>query len=244
MKHFAGHEMKINTIATIDMNLSSGISRVSKELVVDLVMLNDSRKLTVLKRLIGDDRQHLLDVCEKSIFFCQLDKPSINYRKIVLVTPLLAELDPAFSLWAERVLRAAKELKIDIKLFGTNNTFDRLIKVSEANNLECTIDHKEIEALDDFFLKATKNIDDLIVVCASRIGSVSYTSDFDGFLLRVEKAYPNNDSIIVYPGQVKDKLFSNYDDVSGDAIGIGVETIQKIGKEVGSIFKKSKDLGE
>jgi NhaP-type Na+/H+ or K+/H+ antiporter len=244
MKHFAGHEMKINTIATIDMNLSSGISRVSKELVVDLVMLNDSRKLTVLKRLIGDDRQHLLDVCEKSIFFCQLDKPSINYRKIVLVTPLLAELDPAFSLWAERVLRAAKELKIDIKLFGTNNTFDRLIKVSEANNLECAIDHKEIEVLDDFFLKATKNIDDLIVVCASRIGSVSYTSDFDGFLLRVEKAYPNNDLIIIYPGQVKEKLFSNYDDVSGDAIGIGVETIQKIGKEVGSIFKKSKDLGE
>ena len=244
MKHFAGHEMKINTIATIDMNLSSGISRVSKELVADLVLLNDSRKLTVIKRLIGDDRQHLLDVCEKSIFFCQLDKPSINYRKIVLVTPLLAELDPAFSLWAERVLRAAKELKIDVKLFGTNNTFDRLIKVSEANNLECTVDHKEIDALDDFFLKATKNIDDLIVVCAARIGSVSYTSDFDGFLLRIEKAYPNNDSVIIYPGQVKDKLFSNYNDVSGEAIGLGVETIQKIGKEVGSIFKKNKDLGE
>ena len=244
MKHFAGHEMKINTIATIDMNLSSGISRVSKELVVDLVMLNDSRKLTVLQRLIGDDRQHLLDVCEKSIFFCQLDKPSINYRKIVLVTPLLAELDPAFSLWAERVLRAAKELKIDIKLFGTNNTFDRLIKVGEANNLECTIDHKEIETLDDFFLKATKNTDDLIIVCAARIGSVSYTSEFDGFLLRVEKAYPNNDSVIIYPGQVKDKLFSNYDDVSGEAIGLGVETIQKIGKEVGSIFKKNKPLDE
>ena len=162
----------------------------------------------------------------------------------MLATPLLAELDPAFNLWAERVLRAAKELKIDIKLYGTSNTFDRLIKVSEANNLECTIDHYEIETLDDFFLKATKNTDDLIVVCAARVGSVSYTSELEGFLLRVEKAYPNNDSIIVYPGQVKDKLFSNYNDVSGEAIGIGVETIQKIGKEVGSIFKKSKGLDE
>ena len=241
MKHFAGHEMKINTIATIDLNLSSGISRVSKELVADLVMLNDSKKLTLLNRLIGDDRQHLLDVCEKTIFFCQLDKTSINYRKLVLVSPKLAELDPAFNLWAVRILRVAKELKIDIKLYGSLATYERLLKVGEANKLETTMQHEEIEELDDLFLKSSKNSHDLIVICAARFGAVSFTSELDGFLTRVEKAYPENDTVIIYPGQEKENLFSNYEDVSGNAIGIGVETIQKIGKEVGSIFKKNKE---
>jgi Kef-type K+ transport system membrane component KefB len=62
-----------------------------------------------------------------------------------------------------------------------------------------------------------------------------------GFLSRVEKAYPENDTVIIYPGQEKENLFSTYEDVSGNAIGLGVETIQKIGKEVGSIFKKNKE---
>ena len=90
-------------------------------------------------------------------------------------------------------------------------------------------------------MKSSKNSHDLIVVCASRFGSVSFTSELDGFLSRIEKAYPENDTVIVYPGQEKESLFSNYEDVSGNAIGIGVETIQKIGKEVGSIFKKNKE---
>ena len=87
VKHFSGHEIKINTIATIDLNISSGIARVSKELVSDIVILNDSSKINLLKRLVGDDRSHLLDSCDKTIFFCRLDQPSINYERIVLICP-------------------------------------------------------------------------------------------------------------------------------------------------------------
>lgn len=244
MKHFAGHEIKINTIATIDLNVSSGITRVSKELVADIVLLNDSKELSLLKRIIDDDRQILLNLCEKTIFFCQLNKVSTNYKRIVLAAPNLAELEPTFNLWGERILRLAIELKLEIKLFGSLGTYERLMKVGSANKVEAEIQHEPIEYLDDLFLKTTKSSSDLIVICASRNGAVSHTTEIDAFLLKAEKAYPNNDVIIIYPGQDKENLFSNYDDVSGDAIGVGMETIQKIGKEVGSIFKKNKDTSE
>ena len=35
--------------------------------------------------------------------------------------------------------------------------------------------------------------------------------------------------------------YSNYQDISSLPISAGVETIQKIGREVGNIFKKSED---
>jgi len=35
-----------------------------------------------------------------------------------------------------------------------------------------------------------------------------------------------------------ENMFGNYEDIDGSAITMGVEAIQKIGKEVGNIFKK------
>ena len=47
-----------------------------------------------------------------------------------------------------------------------------------------------------------------------------------------------NDRVLVMPGQEKENLFKEYEYISGNAIGIGVDTLSRIGKEVGSIFKK------
>jgi Kef-type K+ transport system membrane component KefB len=105
VKHFSGYETKLNTIATIDLNVSSGISRVSKELFADVVLVNDSNKINLFKRIIGDDRAHLMDSCDKTIFFCQVERPSVNYEKIVVVAPVLSELESTFVSWVERVFR-------------------------------------------------------------------------------------------------------------------------------------------
>lgn len=240
VKHFAGHESKINTIATIDYNLSSGISRVSKELVSDIVILNDSRNnKNILKRVVGDDRAHLLDVCDKTIFFCQLDKPSVSYQKIVVVAPLLSEIEPTFSLWVERVLRLSKELSINLELFASATTYERFQKVAYANKLDFNVRLKEIENLDDFFPLYNNSKDDLVVFCSARVGSVSYDPMIEAISTKLEKACPNNDLMFIYPGLEVDPMYASYDDISATPIIAGVETIQKIGREVGSIFKKS-----
>ena len=80
---------------------------------------------------------------------------------------------------------------------------------------------------------------DLIVVCNSRKGSVSYSIDNDLFLPKFQKAYGENDHILIYPSQeLVENFFSTYEDMSADTLAKGVETIQKIKKEVGNIFTK------
>jgi len=241
VKHFSGHETKLNTIATIDHNLSSGIGRVSKELVADIVVLNDSRKMNLLKRVVGDDRDHLMDVCDRTIFFCQLERPSVSYQRIIVVCPKMAELESSFPLWAERILRLAKQLNKRVDLYATAQTFERWQKVGDANRIIVDTKLQEIEEIDDLFLLLQKKSEeDLIIFCSARRGGVSYSPAVDSFTAKLEKAYPTNDMITVYPSQNSlDNIYVNYDDFDPAALTKGVEAIQKIGKEVGSIFKKS-----
>lgn len=240
IKHYSGHESKLNTIATIDHNLSSGISRVSKELVADIVLVNDSKDTNIIKRMVGDDREHLLATCEKTVFFCSLEKPSVSYERIVVVAPLLAELEQAFILWSERILRLGKELKLPIQLYGASTTGERLEKVAQANKIEAEIQVNELQNLDAFYPSYQKKSSDLIVLISCRKGSVSYDSQMEQILQSMEVAFEQNDYLLVYPGAVgNDPAFSNYDDINAAPLAAGVETIQKISREVGNIFKKS-----
>ncbi|MEY3236213.1 MAG: hypothetical protein RI883_314 [Bacteroidota bacterium] len=240
VKHFSGGDSKVNAIATIDLNLSSGIARVSKELVTDLVVLNDSRNMNLLKRIVGDDRDHLLDVCDKTIFFCQFEKVALSYDKVVVICPKLAELESSFVLWVERILRFAKELSLKIELYASVITFEKWNRICEVNKLLSNTTLFEIEELDDFFIINTKKSkNDLVVFCSARTGGVSYNAGIDSFPSKIEKGYLDNDSIVIYPSQnTSENLYGNYEDFDSSAISKGVEAIQKIGKEVGNIFKK------
>lgn len=236
IKHFSGHEAKLNTIATIDYNLSSGIARVSKELVADIVVINDNRNTNIIKRMVGDDREHLMDVCDKTIFFCHFEKSAITYSNLVVMAPPLCELENSFAIWVERIFRFAKELNIKIDLYATIATRDRFIKVGKANKIDLPIKFIEIQNLDESFLLYTKNKNDLVFACLARKGAVSYNLEIDSFTTKLEKACPENDVVYVYPASEIDPLFSSYKDISAAPLAAGVETIQKIGREVGNIL--------
>ncbi len=82
ISHYSSGEIVVQTMATIDHNFSSGIARVSKELAADMVLINDDSRLNLLKRLVGDDRDHLLDVCDKTIFFCHFNRSFASFKKM------------------------------------------------------------------------------------------------------------------------------------------------------------------
>lgn len=244
VKHFSGHESKLNTIATIDYNLSSGIARVSKELVADIVLINDNKNFSFIQRMVGDERERLMDICDKTIFFCQLDKSMLSYSRIVVMAPPLCELENSFAIWVERIFRFARELNLKIELFSTISTRERFEKIGQANKLEAEITFNEIEYFEDTLLKYDKNKNDLLITCLARTGAVSHSLEIDGFTAKLEKACPVNDVLFIYPALQINALYSSYDDISASPIAAGVETIQKIGREVGNILvgkKKEKD---
>jgi hypothetical protein len=208
-------------------------------LVADIVVLNDNRKMNLIKRIVGDDRDHLMDVCDKMIFFCQMDRPALAYKRILLICPQFAEVESSFVMWAERMLRLAKELGLHIDMYGTDSTFERWEKIAEFNKYGGNTKLIRLDEIDDFFLvNERKDESDLIVCCAARKGGVSHSPAIDGLPTKLEKAFPENDTIIIYPSQkIVDSVFSKYEDFDSNAISLGMEKINQIGKEVKNIFK-------
>jgi Kef-type K+ transport system membrane component KefB len=243
VKHFSGHEAKLNTMATIDHNVSSGIARVAKELVSDMVVINDSSSKNWIKRIVGDDREHLLDVCDRSIIFCRLDKPFVTYQKIKVICPKMADLESSFGQWAERILRFGVQLNIEIELYSTPQVYEKWQKISEANRLMPKVRFIEMDDLDEYFiLNKSHSANELLVFCSARPGGVSYQTGIEYFPSKLEKAHEQNDMLLIFPSQqILENVYSNYEGFDATPISKGVEAIQRLGKEVGSIFKKQQD---
>ena len=145
-------------------------------------------------------------------------------------------------MWSERILRLAKELKIPFHYYGSAASFERIEKVAQANKVEAELNLNEIASLDNFYPSYQKKNSDLICVVACRTGSVSFDSQVDQIIQNMALAFENQDYLLIYPGSIgNDPTFSSYDDINSAPLVAGVETIQKIGREVGNIFKKGKE---
>ncbi len=241
--HYNSGEINVHAMATIDHNLSSGIARVSKELVADIVLINDNSKINFLKRLIGDDREHLLNVCEKTVFFCRFNHAFSSYRKISVVCPVYAELEQDCKQWLERVMRIAKELNLDIDVYSTRETFEKFKAYRTHRKFSADLTHYPIDSPEDALPKIIEfNEHQLLISVFARSGSVSAFTGMEYLPQRIEKENPKLDRIFVYPSQsLSDLSYAAYDDMNGSPIAAGVETIQRLSKEVGGMFKKMEE---
>lgn len=241
--HYSGGELTVNAMATIDVNLSSGIARVSKELVADIVLINDDSKTNLLKRMVGDDRDHLLDVCEKTVFFCQFQHAFTTYRTIALFGPPFAELESSFNQWMERVFRIAKELNLGVQFYGTKDTFDRIRQYRDFRKYAFPLNHIYLDHPEEILRVIVENNEEtLLVGVFARNGAVSAYLGMDLLPQRLEKQLDTMDRIFIYPAQhAVDAIFGAYDDMSAGPLAAGVEKIQRLSKEVGGIFRKNED---
>ncbi|ASS48342.1 MAG: sodium:proton antiporter [Candidatus Fluviicola riflensis] len=237
--HYSGGEISVQAMATIDHNFSSGVARVSKELVADIVLINDNSSLNFLKRLVGDDRDHLLDVCEKSVFFCQFNQPFTTYRTIALICPPFAELETSFNQWLERVFRISKELNSSIEVYATPDTYDKIDAYKTFRKFGAKLKHFIIEDPEETLrLLENKQEYALLVAVFSRKGSVSSFLGMDLLPQRMERQLDKMDRIFIYPAQQPiDSAFGSYDDINAGPL----TAITRLSKGVGDIFRKTEE---
>lgn len=241
--HYNSGEIHVHAMATIDQNLSSGIARVSKELAADIVLINDNSKAKLFKRLIGDDRENLLNVCAKTVFFCRFNHSFSAYRKIAVVCPVYAELEQDCNQWLERIMRISKELNLNMDVYSTRETFEKVKAYRTYRKFSTDLTHFPILSPEDL-LENLPNFaeNQLLISVFARSGSVSAFAGMESLPQRMEKENPNLDHIFIYPSQsASDLSYAAYDDMSGSPLAAGVETFQRLSKEVGGMFKKNEE---
>ena len=233
-------ETKANVITTIDHNEASGISRISREIMADIILLEWPQQTGFIDKLIGDKVDNILSSTDKTTFICHLKKPLVVHKRIVIAVPPLAEHENGFAVWVNKIAKLAQELSIPIEFHCDESTDQALRKLFKDSKIAAMFTMKDFTAWEDFlvFSRYVKE-DDLVILVSSRRGSTSYMSLLDNLPAKLEKYFDRNSRFVIYPQQyLEDVSNEQYSDFSTEPLSKGIEAVQKIGKGIGSIFKK------
>ncbi len=233
-------ETKVNIIATIDHNVSSGISRISKEIMADIIVLGWPKRSGLIDKLIGEKVDSILNNTDKTIFICRFANPLVINKRIIIAAPPLSEHENGFALWVTKMARLAQELSISIQFYCNTATGKAVERIFKSSKLNASISLLPFSNWDDFLILARYiHEDDLFVLVSARRATTSYLGLLENLPSKLEKHFPLNNKIIIYPQQYLDNSSNEqYTDISSEPLNKGIEAVQKIGKEIGSIFRR------
>lgn len=240
VKQASATDTKVNIITTIDHNTESGITRVSREIMADIIIIKWSQRTGFIDKFFGDKIENILNNTNKTIFICHIEKPLVIHKRIVIVVPPLAEFENGFTLWLSKVEKLAHELSIPIVLHCnilTKKTVEKFLKKLKSN---ASVTINLFNDWDDFLvLSRDINDDDLFVLVSARKGATSYIATLDSLPSKIDKYFNNNNRIVIFPHQfVEDAFNDQFNDFSSEPLNIGIEAVQKLGKGIGSILKR------
>ena len=240
VKQASASETRVNVITTIDHNQSSAISRISREIMADIIVIAWPERSSFLNKIIGEKTDNILQNTDKSTFVCFFDKVLVTQKNIALLVPPLAEHENGFELWVTKVAKLAQELSIPIELYCNESSKAGIENVFNKAKLSAALIHKTFNEWEAFLI-LSRDIkeDDLIVLVSARKGSASYMSLLEAIPQKLEKYFGMNNKLIIYPQQFnQDHITETYEDISSEPLNKSIETLQKIGKGIGNIFKK------
>ncbi len=241
VKQASASETKVNVITTIDHNTASGITRISREIMADMIILGWPQRAGFFDKLIGEKIDSILNNTDKTTFICHLEKPLVLHKRIVIAAPPLSEHENGFGLWMSKMTKLAQELSISIVMYCNEATEKAVEKYLKTTRQTSVISIKSFSDWEDFLIISKDiNEDDLFVLVSARKGATSYIGVLENLPSKIEKYFPNNSRFVIYPQQFdnfSDERYSDLD-ISSEPLSKGIEAVQKISKEIGSIFKK------
>ncbi len=240
-RHLSAAESKVEISVTIDHNASAGIVRTVKELMASIILLGWPQTEGLIEKIAGNKIDSIVNQIDKTVFICHFSKPLVNHQRLVIAVPPLAELEQGFTIWMQKVLQLASEIGSSL-LFYTNLETRRKMEENKLLKLSGRkISFIEFTSWDSILLLSgdVRN-GDMLVLVSARKGSVSYLSALDHLPDKMEKQFNNLSRIIIFPQQHHVEYVNDrYKDIDAEPLLRGVETLNRLGKGVGSFFKKA-----
>lgn len=231
----------INVLTTIDHHAATGISRISRETMANLIILGwPGKSGGFLDRLVGEKIDNIINKTNKTAMVCHFTQPLKEHDRIVVFVPLLAEREIGFTLWLSKMIQLSICTSLPLLIHCNTNTRDIINQLVKQAKLSIEI---TFELLDDWrsfiLLKNELTKQDILVIVAARESAASYQRIMDNLPSKLDKNFPDFSQIAIYPQHFKG--FNTKDsDVSSEPLNKGLEVVQKVGKGLGSIFKKKR----
>lgn len=234
-KYASGSETEVELVTTIDFNIAAGISRMSRQVFADCIIMGWPSAVSFVEKIVGEKTESILNSTDTTLFMCRLEKPLISHKSITVFVPPLAESEFGFEYWVEKILKLAQELSLPVNFVCNSRTQGVTEEVQKLLKSSVPLHYANYEDWDNIYGLATfSNVDSLLVFVSSRNGEVSYRDSLDGLARRVGRYYKNQNLILLFPSRQADLHIDEYEDVQTAPI------FRKISREIGNMFNKEK----
>ncbi len=198
VKMASASEVEVDVTATIDQDVATGISRKSKELIADLIVMGWPTS-SPKGKVIGDKMQSIINNTTKTVFLCQSNYPWATHQKLVIAAPAESENMDNFQLWVKKVIKMAEELSIPILVYCNSQTQAAITTLVKELKLRAPFEFEDFNNWEDFLI-ISKGIEpeDIIMLLTARKDSVAYTPVLENIPIKMEKYFTENTKIIVY----------------------------------------------
>ncbi len=238
----AAADVKISTLAIVDYNVSSGISRAATEIGANILILGwPGKKVALLDKIIGVNEliELIIQQTNKTIFVCKFERPLHTHKRMVLLVPALSELEKGFATWVSKISKMGEELSVSCVIYANENTKNVLIAQFNKIKSNLRVDFVVFNDWEDFLtIGKDIHIDDLIMMCIPRKGGASYQYYLENAPTKLDKQFKENSKMVIYAQDFEIEMFEKYQDMTGENVNLGIDTIQRIGKGLGNILKK------
>jgi Kef-type K+ transport system membrane component KefB len=240
VKMASASETKVNIIATIDHNIASGIIRASFEVMADTILIGWPRKTGLIERFIETKTDSIITRTSKSIYICHFEYPLVSHKKILVVCPPLGELEPGFEIWLSKISVLSKELSLNVFCYCNPKSKEAIINHFTQRKLNSGFVFSDEYDLEDLqLLQKYVSPEDMLIYVAARRTSVSHEKCMENIQERLDKQFPRNSKIIIYPRTYHiDSKYNEYGDINPEPLSQGIERFQKLGKNIRNLLKR------
>lgn len=197
-------DYKVETATRVDVNITSGIIRASKELMISDIVMGWRGNFSPKQWIFGTMLENMLSEIRQPIFVVGFKQPLNTLNQIYALIPPFAEYETGFSHWLKVLKNLSAQTNSKLKFLVEKNSVDNFIFALEKSKIKLTYSIEEIGNWDDFFkpnFKVPENT--LLFLLSARKGSISYSQKLDSIPSNISKRFKNSSFVIVYPSQMK-----------------------------------------
>jgi Kef-type K+ transport system membrane component KefB len=244
--HAAATESPVQVVTRIDLNVSDGITRATKELLISDVILGWTDRTSTTDRWLGNifgtTLDNVLQRVWETVYVCNFHSPLNTTKKMVLVMPPNAEYELGFLHYLQKMFMLAKQAGARLLVFCSAKTQVITEAFAEQSKMSVDLTFRQFDTIEDFLILSREiTRDDLVVVVTARKSTLSYHAYMEGIPAKLERHFKDNNVILLYPEQREfESLESGLqpEDLTLAPIQEQIANLNKLGKAVKRIFKK------
>ncbi len=239
IQHASATDHHVQVITRVDVNVSSGIARTAKELLITCIIMGWSEKIKTGDKIFGTILTNILSNCNQMLWVCRILQPMNTVKKIFVLIPSNAEYEIGFVQLFDKINALASQVGEGITYFCTEETRKNLLKITKRNNTG-----KDIKS---FFFDDWANLsglpeliqpNHLLLVVSARRGTLSYQNSFLGLPDKLPHVFENRNLILIYPEQnSKITAALNLDGMDFMNVQENINQISRLGAFIKKLFR-------